>query len=101
MEEQAKDDALVRCILEMAASPKPVSPQEIAMALSQGRLGRKDPPDGWKRWLNPVKQQLLHLARNGRLEILRNGEVVEPGAARGMVRVGQIGKASTREVVCQ
>lgn len=87
MDDKPKDDALVRCILDMAGSDKPVTPQEIAIAFSKDRVGPKDPPDAWRRWLNPVKQQVLHLARTGRLEIVRNGQIVDPDEVRGMVRV--------------
>lgn len=82
------DDALVQCILAMAAaSPRGASPQEIAQSFAVGRVGPKDPPDAWRRWLNPVKQKALHLARAGRIEMVRDGVPVDPDAARGLVRL--------------
>lgn len=83
--ESAGDDALVACLLRMAAE-KPVSAQEVAIAFARDRVKPKDPPDAWRRWLNPVKQQALHLARQGRLEVVRKGEAIEPDEAKGLVR---------------
>ena len=37
--------------------------------------------------MTPVKQQMVHLARTGRIEIVRKGEVVDPEEFRGIVRM--------------
>ncbi|MEQ8967237.1 MAG: DUF3253 domain-containing protein [Azospirillaceae bacterium] len=82
----ADDDPLAVRLLEMAATARGVAPEAVARAIAAERAKPKDPPDLWRRYLTPVKQQALHLARQGRLEVLRKGVAVSPDAARGLVR---------------
>jgi hypothetical protein len=44
--------------------------------------------------MNPVKQQMLHLARAGQIEITRKGVVVDPEDFRGVVRMRLAGAKS-------
>ncbi|MEC8198924.1 MAG: DUF3253 domain-containing protein, partial [Pseudomonadota bacterium] len=46
-----------------------------------------DPPDFWRRYLNAVRQQAKHLARMGRIEILRKGKPVDPNDFKGVYRL--------------
>ena len=51
---------------------------------------RRRPTDGpelWRRYMNAVRQQATHLARQGRLEILRKGQPVDPKNFKGVVRL--------------
>lgn len=81
---QPKDDPLAQAILDLAAERGSVSPQDVARAIAAARARPKDPPDLWRRYLTPVKQQGLHLARQGRIEIVRGGQAVEPDKAKGL-----------------
>jgi hypothetical protein len=80
------DDPLAAAILAMAAERGPVSPQDVARHVASARARPKDPPDLWRRYLTPVKQQGLHLARQGRVEIVRGSTAVEPDKAKGLYK---------------
>lgn len=82
----AKDDPLALAILAMAAERGSVSPQDVARSLAAARARPKDPPDLWRRYLTPVKQQGMHLARQGRVEIVRGTQVVAPDQAKGLFK---------------
>jgi hypothetical protein len=47
----------------------------------------READDGWHRYMNPVKQQMVSLARAGVVEIVRKGEAVDPNDFRGLVRI--------------
>ena len=84
------NDPMADAILAELATVKPggsVSPEQVARAAAEARRGPKDPPDLWRKYLNAVKQQAIHLARAGRIEMLRKGKPVEdPARAKGVVR---------------
>lgn len=89
-EEQKKPDPIVAAILEAlgALAPgKSASPMDIARAFAATRTKPSDPPDAWRRYMNAVKQQMVHLARSGQIEILRRGEPVDPNDFKGVVRL--------------
>jgi hypothetical protein len=63
------------------------TPEEVARAIAEARRTPKDPPDLWRKYLPAVKQQAIHLARAGRVEVLRKGRPVEdPAHVKGVVR---------------
>lgn len=97
-------DPIAAAILEaLAQTDKTLSPQDIAKVIAgarakpvvagrakpvvAGRANPKDPPDVWKKYLAAVKQQAVHLARSGRLEILRKGKPADPDNFKGVVRL--------------
>jgi hypothetical protein len=41
----------------------------------------------WRRYMNAVRQQATHLARQGRIEITRKGQPVDPKNFKGVVRL--------------
>lgn len=86
-----KQDPVAATILELLAQAGPggsVSPDEVARAFAAPRLKAGDPPDAWRRYMNAVRQQAVHLARQGRIVILRKGQPVDPNAPfRGLVRL--------------
>ena len=61
--------------------------RERARAFAASRAKPKDPPDLWRRYLKAVKQQMVHLARAGRIEITRKGQPVDPNDFKGVVRL--------------
>lgn len=86
-------DPVARAILtalEKAASDKgrPVNPDAVARDLDQASRkpgdARPPRPDRYRR---AVKQQAIHLARTGRIEILRGGKPVDPNDFKGVWRM--------------
>jgi len=85
----AELDPVAETILELLAAAPPnrsVSPTQVAQAVAASRRKKTDPPDAWRRYLPAVKQQALHLARAGRLVVLRKGKPVDPQTAKGVIR---------------
>ncbi len=95
-EETAGEDPVARAILaliETLAPGRSISPVEAARAFALERARPGDLPDAWRRYLPAVRQQALHLARQGGLTILRKGKPVDPHAPfKGVVRLGRAGE---------
>ncbi len=85
------DDPVAEAILALQAetgAAKSISPEDAARAFAAGRAGPSSPPDLWRRYLPAVRQQALHLARRGRISILRKGKPVDPHApVKGVIRL--------------
>lgn len=81
------DDPVVVAILEAVAGGKTPTFQDVARAIAKERAKPKDGPNLWRRYLNAVKQQSVHLAKAGRIEIVRKGKAVDPKDFRGIVRL--------------
>jgi hypothetical protein len=85
------DDPLAAAILaQLAKRPagKTITPEEVARAFAPTRAGPNDPPDLWRRYLQGVRAQALHLARAGRLVILRKGKPADPShRVKGVIRL--------------
>lgn len=83
-------DPVAAAILEQLAAVKPggsIAPEAVARAVAEGRRKANDRPDLWRRYLSAVKQQAIHLARAGEIQVLRKGKPVEdPARAKGVVR---------------
>ena len=92
-EESVADDPVARAILDLIEAQPPgrsVAPVDVARAVARLRARTGDPPDIWRRYLPAVRQQALHLARRGRIAILRKGKPVDPHAPfKGVVRLGR------------
>lgn len=78
-------------IIELATSrgaSGSLDPGEVARAYAADRATPKDPPDLWRRYLRPVREEAIGLAREGRVEILRKGKPVDPDKpVRGVIRI--------------
>ncbi len=89
------DDPVARAVLDLIAALAPgrsISPVAAARSVAAARAKPGDPPDAWRRYLPAVRQQALHLARQGRIAILRKGKPVDPHAPfNGVVRLGRVG----------
>lgn len=83
----AKDDPVALAILGALANVSSLSFKDIAVHIAEHRRRPKDGPELWKRYLNAVKQQAVFLARQGRVEIIRKGEVADPNDFKGIVRL--------------
>jgi len=67
---------------------KSVCPSEVARAFADQRRKPTDPPDLWRSYMNPVRQQAKALARQGHIAILRRGRPVDPHApVKGVIRL--------------
>lgn len=83
-------DPIVKAIIDTLKGLPPgktASPMDIARQFGEARAKPSDPPESWRRYMNAVKQQMVHLARAGRIEILRKGEPVDPNDFKGVVRL--------------
>lgn len=80
-------DPVAEFILETLAEQGSVAPVDIARSLGEARKRPNEKPDAWRRFMNPVKQQMVHLARAGQVEIVRKGKAVDPEDFRGVVRM--------------
>lgn len=83
----AKDDPVATAILQALAGASSLSFKDIAEHIADQRRRPKDGPDLWRRYQTAVKQQAVHLARQGRIEIVRKGEVADPNDFKGIVRL--------------
>ena len=83
----AKDDLIATAILDMLSGDALLTFKEMAIQIFEPRKRPKDRADGWRKYMNAVKQQTLHLARQGRVEIMRKGKVADPRDFKGIVRV--------------
>ena len=86
-EEVKVDDPVVIAILDALSSGKALTFQDVARAIAKDRKKPKDGPNLWRRYMNAVKQQAVHLAKSGRIEITRKGEVVDPRDFKGIVKI--------------
>lgn len=83
-------DPIAAAILSQLAFGKPgnsVAPEAVARAVAEAKRTPKDPPDLWRKYLSAVKQQAIHLARAGQIELVRKGKPVDdPAHVKGVVR---------------
>lgn len=82
-----KDDPIAVFILDAVASGADVLPRDVAIRIAEVRARPIDPPDLWRKYLMAVNQQAKHLARQGRLEIIRKGEAVDPAEVKGLFKL--------------
>lgn len=86
--EPAPRDPVAEAILQCVADKASVSPQDVATYLAKQRQKPGDTrPAPWRRYLPAVKQQMVHLARAGEIDILRKGQVADPNHFKGVVRL--------------
>ena len=74
------DEALERSVLELLASRAggaTICPSEAARALAED----------WRPLMQPVRDTAAAMVDDGRLEVTQKGEVVDPRAARGAIRL--------------
>lgn len=88
-DETPLDPVAVTLLDHLAALPedKSAPPDDIARAYAELRRRPNDGRDLYKRYRQAVKEQAIHLARAGRIEILRRGEVVDPNDFKGVWRI--------------
>ncbi len=82
-----KEDPVALFILDMLAVGSEALPRDIAMKLAETRRRDKDGPDLWRKYMLAVRQQAKRLAREGKIQIIRNGEAIDPEKAKGLIRL--------------
>ncbi len=88
--ENKNDDPVAEAIfasLAAAGPGKSIRPEDAAAHYADIRRRKSDPPDLWRRYLPSVRHQAVHLARAGRIEILRKGKPVDPNDFKGVYRL--------------
>ena len=85
VDEAKIDDPVVIAILDALSGGKTPTFQYVARIIAKKRRKPKDGPNLWRRYMNAVKQQAIHLAKLGRIEIMRKGEPVDPKNFKGIV----------------
>jgi len=83
----ATDDPVAIAILNILADNLTPTFQDAARIIADQRRAPKDGPNLWRRYLVAVRQQAVHLAKAGRIEITRKGDVVDPRDFKGIVRM--------------
>ncbi len=90
-ERDEKLDPVAETLLALVAARGPgksICPTEAAQAFAEPRRKKSDPKDVWRRYLPAVRQQALHLARQGRIDILRRGQRQDPDRPiKGVIRL--------------
>ena len=54
-------DPVAGFILQFLSGSGSAAPVDVAWALGKERKRPHDKPDAWRRFMNPVKQQMVHL----------------------------------------
>jgi hypothetical protein len=85
VDEAKIDDPVVIAILDALNGGKAPAFQDVARTIAKERRKPKDGSNLWRRYMNAVKQQAIHLAKSGRIEIMRKGEPVDPKNFKGIV----------------
>ena len=84
--EDTPEDPVVTYILNAVSDGSEISPNAVAQKIAADRAKPKDPKDVWRKYMTAVRQQAIYLARNGRLEIVRKGEVADPNDFKGLYK---------------
>lgn len=81
------DDPVAGYILRAVSAGQDVAPRDIAMAIAADRARPDAPKDIWRKYMTAVRQQAIHLARSGRLHIVRKGEILDPNKLKGLYKL--------------
>lgn len=82
------DAAAVAAILQLLRARTPsgsISLIDAARLMAETEL--QSGSETWRRFLPIIRRTARHLAESGVIDILRKGRAVEPGAAKGVVRL--------------
>lgn len=83
-----KLDPIAEAILEKLASGKDVLFREIAQYYTENNVcPKKYDNNTWRKYLPTVKHQALYLWRQGKIDYIRRGEIVDPKTVKGIVRI--------------
>ena len=77
MIEPHRIEAEILALTEARGPEKSICPSEVARALDED----------WRTLMTDVRRSAVRLAEAGRIDILRKGKPIEPGAIRGVIRL--------------
>ncbi|GAA0569278.1 DUF3253 domain-containing protein [Caenispirillum bisanense] len=86
-ETRPKRDPLADHILALCGEKSSIRPEDAARSYFAMHRRPKDRDEDWRRYMVPVKQQMVALARQGLVEITRKGEAQDPDDFKGLVRI--------------
>ncbi len=90
-----RDPAAVAILDLIASTPRGVRPEQVAQAMAERYRKPKDGPNLWRKYMHAVRQEALHLARDGEIAILRKGLAVDPHKPiKGLIRLAKPEAAS-------
>jgi len=84
---EKEEDPIILYIMRAVERGSPVNPRDIAIEIADDRAKENSPKDAWRKYLLAVKQQAKHLAREGRISILRRGKAIDPNKMKGLVKL--------------
>ncbi|QDQ91977.1 DUF3253 domain-containing protein [Rhodococcus sp. WB9] len=68
----------IRALLDARSESASICPSDVARAVA---------PDDWRPLMEPVRAAARRLADAGEVEVTQKGAVVDPGSARGPIRI--------------
>ncbi|TQC44449.1 DUF3253 domain-containing protein [Rhodococcus sp. WS4] len=68
----------IRALLDARADGASICPSDVARAVA---------PDDWRPLMEPVRRAARRLADAGEVEVTQKGALVDPGSARGPIRI--------------
>ncbi len=85
-EEKYLDPVAATILAELAIlkEGEMMSPEDMSKIVAELRRKPKDGPQLWRKYMQSVKQQAIYLARNGKIDIMRKGEVADPNDFKGL-----------------
>lgn len=96
-EPEKEEDPIILYIMNAVERGSPVGPREIAIEIADDKAKENSPKDAWRKYLLAVKQQAKHLAREGRISILRRGKPIDPNKMKGLIKLSLPVKADSGE----
>ena len=84
---RALTDLLLELGIAIDGGSERVTAQRAPRHIAGLRAKPKDGPNLWRRYMVAVKQQAIHLARAGKIDIVRKGKAVDPNDFKGIVRL--------------
>ncbi|MCB2101078.1 MAG: DUF3253 domain-containing protein [Rhodobacterales bacterium] len=87
-EKTPKLDPVAQDMLDiLAATGRNLTIEQCAKLVAEKRVKPSDGPNAWRRYMTAVRQQALHLARSGRIDILRRNQPIDPADMKGVVKL--------------
>ncbi|WP_165602622.1 DUF3253 domain-containing protein [Candidatus Terasakiella magnetica] len=80
-------DPIAQSILDTLADGSALTVEQMAKVIGEQRKKPKDGPQLWRKYMQAVKQQAMHLGKTGKIEIVHKGVVVDPDNFKGRVHL--------------
>ncbi len=80
-------DPIATAILDALADGSALTVEQMAKVIAEQRRKPKDGPQLWRKYMQAVRQQAMHLGKTGKIDIVHKGEVIEPDNFKGRVHL--------------